>query len=45
MKECCNCKHCDNHNVCTLFDELCLITGHCYMWNGTDDNSNITNYK
>lgn len=32
-KECFNCKHCYNKKECTLFDELILIAGHCYMWN------------
>ena len=40
MKECGNCKHCDTNKVCTLFDELCLMAGYCYMWNGNDDNGN-----
>ena len=39
IKECSNCKHCYNKSVCTLFDELCLMAGHCYMWNGENESN------
>lgn len=31
-QSCMNCKHCYNKEECTLFDELILMAGHCYMW-------------
>lgn len=31
-KNCLTCKHCYKKKYCTLFDELILIIGACYMW-------------
>lgn len=35
-KSCCNCKHCYDDEICTLFDELIEGNCCCWMWNGED---------
>lgn len=35
-RNCLECRHCYNGEVCVLFEELIDENGSCFMWKGED---------